>query len=91
MSRKVELEERWVEAWSALAEIVGSRWDVCCLLPDGTVVSVEKCKAWLQDSAYGEWRIDVKEGWVLGKRGIVVSRWRPDGNHLPSTKDDSEN
>lgn len=71
-----ELEERWIVAWSDLAEIVGTRWDVPCLLPDGTVVSVEECKGWLQDSAYEKWNVKVKAEWVLGRRGVVVSRWR---------------
>ena len=78
MSRKSELEMHWIGAWSDLAEIVGARWDVPCLLPDGTVVSVEACKGWLQDSAYEGWSVKAEQGWVLGKRGVLVSRWRSD-------------
>lgn len=76
MSRNSELEQRWVDAWNDLADIVGTRWDVGCLLPDGNVVSVEDCKGWLQASAYEGWKIEVKAAWVLGKRGVVASRWR---------------
>ena len=90
MPRNSELEERWADAWNDLADIVGTRWDVRCVLPDGTVVSVEECRGWLQDSAYEEWSIEVKEGWVLGKRGVIVSRWRSDRDQLRATKDGSE-
>ena len=89
MARNAELEQRWIDAWSDLAEIVGTRWDVPCALPDGTVVSAEECKGWLQDSAYEEWSIKVEEGWVLGKRGVVVSRWRSDRDQLGPPKDGS--
>lgn len=78
MASNSELEERWIAAWNDLADLVGVRWDVPCVLPDGAVVSVEDCKGWLQRSAYEGWKIEVKEGWVLGKRGVVASRWRGD-------------
>jgi hypothetical protein len=76
MVSNAELEGRWIAAWNDLADIVGDRWDVRCLLPDGAVVSVEDCKGWLQSSAYDDWKVGVKEGWVLGKQGVVASRWR---------------
>ena len=76
MASNSELEQRWIEAWSTLYELVKDRWGVKCLLPDGRVVDVEKCKGWLQDSAYEGWQIKVEAGWVLGKPGIVATQWR---------------
>ena len=73
MPSNIILEERWINAWNDLDLIVGERWNVQCLLPDGRV-SVEECQGWLQESAYGDWQIRVEPGWVLGKQGVVASR-----------------
>ncbi len=76
MTTNTEIEERWVEAWNDLFDIVGERWQVNCLLPDGSNVDIETCKSWLQESAYQGYCLRVKEGWVKGKQGIVVSRFK---------------
>ena len=76
MTANTELEERWIEAWNNLFDIVGERWKVSCLLPDGSVVDFETCQGWLQDSAYEGYCLKVEEGWVEGERGIVASRFR---------------
>jgi len=73
----------WVNAWSELMEIVKKRWDVRCMLPDYTVVSVKECQAWLQDSAYEGFRVSVRPGFVLGRPGVHAARWR-DGESAPS-------
>jgi hypothetical protein len=75
MAKNTEKEMRWIEAWSDLIEMVGTRWNLECLLPDGRIVNVEDCQGWLQDSAYEGYQLQVAEGWVKGKRGIVVSRF----------------
>jgi hypothetical protein len=67
MSTNTELEERWIDAWNDLYDIVGKRWNVNCLLPDGSVVDVETCKGWLQDSAYQDYYLKVEEGWIMEK------------------------
>ena len=67
---------RWVDAWNELYEIIGTRFDADCLLPDGSVVSVEECQGWLQEPIYAGYELKVKEGQVLGKSGVVVSRWK---------------
>ena len=71
-----EIEERWIDAWNALDEIIGDRWNVRCLLSEGQVVSVDECQGWLQDSVYDGWRVKVEPGWVFGKQGVIASRWR---------------
>lgn len=71
-----ELEERWIDAWSDLYEILGERWKVDCLLPDGLIVDIETCQEWLQDSAYEGYQLKVEESWVKGRRGVIVSRFR---------------
>lgn len=75
MASNTELEMRWIEAWNSLYELIEQRWDVKCLLPDGRVVDTEECLGWLQLSAYQGWHVKVEAGWVLGKQGIVASRW----------------
>lgn len=76
MTTNAEIEERWVEAWNDLFDVVGERWQVECLLPDGWIVDIETCKGWLQESAYQGCCLRVEEGWVRGKRGIMVSRFK---------------
>jgi hypothetical protein len=76
MSTNIQLEERWIEAWNALFDIVRERWQVNCLLPDGSVVDIETCKGWLQESAYQGYCLKVEEGWINGKRGVVTLRYR---------------
>lgn len=67
------IEMRWIEAWNDVYEIVGDRWDVKCLLPSGEVVDEEACRGWLQEMVYDGMTVRVAEGWVLGRRGIVVT------------------
>ena len=76
MSSSAETEQLWTDAWSDLYELTGGVYGVNHLLPDGRVVDLEKCKGWLQDSVYAGWSVRVECGWVLGKPGVVASRWR---------------
>lgn len=76
MTTNIELEEQWIEAWNDLLDSVGQRWQVSCLLPDGSVVDVETCKGWLQESAYQDYCLKVEEGWVNGNRDVVVFRFK---------------
>ena len=50
--RNSETEMRWVDAWNELYDIVRDRYDVPCELPDWSVVDVEACRGWLQESTY---------------------------------------
>jgi hypothetical protein len=77
MASNADIEMRWVDAWNELHEIVGSRRGVPCQLPDASIIDVEKCKAWLQGSAYEGFLLHVKAGWVGHLEGVVVSRSRP--------------
>jgi hypothetical protein len=79
MATNTELEERWIDAWNDLFDIVGERWNVNCLLPDGSIVDVETCKGWLQNSAYEDYCLNVDEIWIKHEKGIVVSRFK-EGN-----------
>jgi|GEM_PF-2485469 len=72
-----ETEMRWIEAWSDLFDIVADRYDVQCLLPDGQIVNVETCQGWLQDAVYKGFLVEVRPGWVLGRRGVVASKSLP--------------
>jgi len=51
------------------------KWQMSCLLPECSVVDIETCKGWLQESAYQGYCLQVEEGWVRGKRGVVVFRY----------------
>lgn len=76
MASNTEIEMRWVDAWNDLYELIGSRSNVSCLLPDGRIVDVETCKGWLQESAYQGFEVKVEAGFIAGKRGVHASRWR---------------
>jgi hypothetical protein len=78
MASNTEIEMRWVDAWNDLFDIVGDedRSRINCLLPDGAVVDFEGCQGWLQASAYEGYCLKVEAGWVNGKLGVVVSRFR---------------
>jgi hypothetical protein len=80
-----DVEQQWIEAWNDLYELLKEhhgdvRYGVRCLLPDGRVTDIEECLGWLQDSAYDRYRLTVARGWVWGKPGIIVGRYR-DGEH----------
>jgi hypothetical protein len=75
MTVNTELEERWIDAWNKLFDIVGERRQFDCLLPDGSIADLETCKGWLQDSAYQGYLLKVEAAWVKGKQGVVVSRF----------------
>jgi hypothetical protein len=76
MPSNTEIEMRWVDAWNDLLDLVRNRYDAKCQLPDFTVVDVEECKGWLQNSVYEGYRVRVEAGWVLGKPGVIASRWK---------------
>jgi hypothetical protein len=76
MTTNTEIEERWIDAWNDLYDIVGVERQVNCLLPDGSVVDLETCQGWLQDSAYQGYCLKVEAGWVLGRQGVWVSRFK---------------
>ncbi|HYV35527.1 MAG TPA: hypothetical protein VE988_07480 [Gemmataceae bacterium] len=76
MATNAEIEMIWIKAWDELYEIVNDRREVPCQLPDSSVVSVEECKGWLQNSVYEGYLVSVETGWVGHKYGIIVKRWR---------------
>ena len=76
MAIEDDIEQRWIEAWNDVYEIVGERWDMQCQLPDGQILDAEACRGWLQEMVYAGWFVKVERGWVLGKQGMIVSQWR---------------
>jgi hypothetical protein len=78
LSRSAALEALWTDAWSELAELTADDSALLCFLPDGQLVPAEICRGWLQDSVDEGWRVRVSAGWVLGKPGVIASRWRED-------------
>lgn len=75
--RPHEIESRWIEAWNCLLGLVDGRGHVDCALPDGRVVDVDACKAWLQESVYQGWDVHVEPGWIAGTRGVLARRSKP--------------
>ena len=67
----------WVNAWNDLLDLVGDRHDVACVLPDGTVMTVEQCKGWLQDSAYCGYSLSLNETFHKGCKAIAANRAKP--------------
>ena len=78
MTSNADLERRWIDAWNDLFDIVASRTDVPCRLPDGTIVDLEACKGWLQEQAYAGWHVAVHGSRVDGRLEVAASRWRPE-------------
>ena len=74
MVSNAEIEMRWVKAWNDLYDIAADRTDFPCLLPDGKVVDINTCKAWLQDAIYKESLVQVRSGWGLGQRSAIVCK-----------------
>ena len=72
-----ETEMVWVDAWNELLDLVGDREDVACLLPDDTVVSVEQCKEWLQESAYAGYSLALAEIDHEGRKAVAAKRSKP--------------
>jgi len=68
-----EIEQRWIDAWEDVYELVGGRWGVMCLLPDGTIVDVDACLGWIQDAVYDRRLVTVKQVWIRGKPGVGIT------------------
>lgn len=73
MPTNAEIEQRWIDAWNDLVDLARAIRGASCRLPDGQVVEIEECKAWLQESAYQGWHVGVEAGAI---DGIIASRWR---------------
>lgn len=69
-----EIEAAWVEAWDSVLTLAGKRRDFRCMLPDGSLVDVETCLGWLQESVYAGHAVSVDSCWILGRPGALVSR-----------------
>jgi hypothetical protein len=54
----------------------GKKGAVNCSLPDDSVVDIETCQGWLQNSAYESYYLKVEEAWVKGKCGMAVARFK---------------
>ena len=78
MESNAEVEMRWVDAWNDLLSITGQRHDCPIQLSDFSVIDLEECKAWLQDSVYAGYNVQVTAGWVGHKQGVLVSRNKPE-------------
>ncbi len=74
MTANADTEMRWVAAWNEVYAIAGEQRDIPCQLPDWTVVALDDCLAWLQNSVYAGYRVQVAAGWVGHRRGIIVNR-----------------
>ena len=73
-----DIEMRWVDAWNEVYDIIGPSRVCPCQLPDWSVVSVDECLGWLQDSVYKGYPVTVEAGWVGHRRGVLAHRWRPE-------------
>lgn len=71
---RADVEMLWVDAWNDLYDIIGTREDFPCVLPDYTRVTAEECRGWLQQSVYDRFDVSVSRGWHEGRPAVVVSR-----------------
>jgi hypothetical protein len=78
VASNAEIEQRWIDAWNDVDDIVGDERARPCLLPDGSVVTVDDCLGWLQNSVYDGYLVRVEADWVGHRRGVIAHRWRPD-------------
>ena len=70
--RNEEVETLWVEAWDALLSLSKGVHGFACMLPDGSIVSVEEGLGWLQRSVYEGGAVSVSPQYLLGKPGAVL-------------------
>ena len=69
-----EIQMLWVDAWNDLYDIIGTREDFPCVLPDDSCVTAEACRGWLHRSVYDGFTVKVTRGWHQGRPAVVVSR-----------------
>jgi len=67
-----------VDAWNDVYDIIRGRREVPCMLPDWSIISVDECLGWLQQSVYEGYLVRVEEGWVGHRRGVIAHRCQPD-------------
>ncbi len=78
MASNADIEMRWVDAWNDVDDIIRDRCDVPCMLPDWSIVGLEECLGWLQDSVYQGYEVRVEAVWVGHRRGVIARRTAPD-------------
>lgn len=71
---KNHIEMRWVDAWNDVYDIVGDRRDTPCLLPGWSIVTLDECLGWLQESVYSGYAVRVEAGWIGHQRGVIAHR-----------------
>ena len=74
MASNAQIEQRWIDAWNNLADIIRDRPDVPCQLPDWSIVSAEDCRGWLQESAYLSYYVSVQADWAGYRREAMALR-----------------
>jgi hypothetical protein len=72
--KNADIEALWVDAWDTLLAMSKGRHGFRCMLPDGSVVDVDACLGWLQESVYSGYRVSVQNTWLFGTPGALVSR-----------------
>ena len=68
-----EIEMMWIDMWEQLYAIVGTHNDYPCVLPDYSVVDVDGCTGWLQDTIYKGANPHIAKGWWKGHPAVIVS------------------
>lgn len=86
MVRNSDIQMRWIDAWNDVYNIVPKGRDAPCMLPDWSIVNVDECLGWLQDSVYQGFTVRVEEGWVGHRRGVLAYRTNTETD--PSTTSD---
>jgi hypothetical protein len=65
--------------WGTLRRLGGSRDDADCRLPDGSIVGLDECQKWLNESVAG--------GWVVG---VTLQSDRPGQSLIAATRKRAE-
>jgi hypothetical protein len=78
MASNTEIEQQWIDAWNEVHNIVRDQRNAPCQLSESSVVTVDDCLGWLQNSVYECYLVRIESGWVGHKRGVIAHRWRAD-------------
>ncbi len=65
-------EQKWIDAWSELYDLIQDNNEIKLLLPDWSVVSLDDMQGWLQESAYQNKTFRFEWTWYKGQKALQV-------------------
>lgn len=65
-------EQKWIDAWNELYDLIQDNNEIKLLLPDWSVVSLDDMQGWLQESAYQNETFRFEWIWYKGQKALQV-------------------